>query len=79
MLDDYILEPENLDDAVHVFRDSIFEHFSEIKEPRCATKRVRHEVINILFMTLCAVLCGANNLKEVAEFVKVKSREKWFK
>lgn len=79
MSENHFIEPENLNDVVHVFRKSIFEHFSEVKDPRVATKRVKHQFLNILFMTLCAVLCGANNLKEVHTFVKVKSREKWFK
>lgn len=78
MPDDSILNSNNLDDHIHELQNSIFDHFSEVKDPRVTTKRVRHELINILFMTLCAVLCGANNLKEVAVFVNAKSRAQWF-
>lgn len=46
-----------------------------MSDPRILRSVVRHELINILFITLCAVLCGANKLKEVA--VYAKEREEW--
>lgn len=61
--------------SIEVFRDSIFESFSEIQDPRILNSSVHHDLGNILFMTLCAVLCGANTLKEVAAYAK--SRKKW--
>ena len=62
-------------ESIDVFRDSILESFSEVKDPRVLKSSVCHDLGNILFITLCAVLCGANNLKEVAAYAK--SRKKW--
>lgn len=64
------------EDSIEAFRKSIFESFSEVRDPRILGNAVRHELVHILFMTLCAILCGANKLKEVA--VYAKEREKWF-
>lgn len=62
--------------SLEVFRDSIFESFSEVRDPRLLTVSIRHELNNILFITLCATLCGANKMKEIATYGK--GREKWF-
>jgi hypothetical protein len=62
-------------ESIEVFRDSILESFSEVKDPRILKSNILHDLGNILFITLCAVLCGANNLKEVA--IYTKSRIKW--
>lgn len=61
--------------STEIFRDSIFESFSEVQDPRVLKPCVRHELCNILFITLCAVLCGANNLKEIAAYAK--GRKEW--
>jgi predicted transposase YbfD/YdcC len=61
--------------SIEVFRDSILESFSEVEDPRFLKSSVRHDLGNILFITLCAVLCGANNLKEISSYAK--SRIKW--
>jgi len=63
-------------DSVDVFRKSIFESFSEVNDPRNLTSAIRHELVHILFISLCAILCGANKVKEIA--VYAKEREKWF-
>lgn len=65
------------EDSVNTFRESIFESFSEVRDPRVLHSSIRHELLHILFITLCAVLCGANNLKEVA--IYAKERESWLK
>lgn len=62
-------------ESIDVFRDSILESFSEVKDPRVLISYVRHDLGNILFITVCAVLCGANNLKEITTYAK--SRKKW--
>lgn len=62
-------------ESIEMFRDSIFESFSEVQDPRILKASIRHNLFNILFITLCAVLCGANNLKEVAAYAK--GRKKW--
>ena len=63
--------------SIDAFRESIFESFSEVRDPRILGNAIRHELAHILFMTLSAVLCGANKLKEIA--VYAKEREEWFK
>lgn len=62
-------------ESSEVFRDSIFESFSEVQDPRVLKSCIRHELCNILFITICAVLCGANNLKEVTAYAK--GRKEW--
>jgi len=62
-------------ESIEVFRDSILESFSEVQDPRTLKSSIRHELSSILFIAVCAVLCGANNLKEVAAYAK--SRKKW--
>ncbi|HEY4831525.1 MAG TPA: ISAs1 family transposase [Waddliaceae bacterium] len=63
------------DTTFHAFKDSIFEAFSGTKDPRHASSQVCHLLSNVLVITLTGILCGANNLKEVAAFAK--SRQKW--
>jgi predicted transposase YbfD/YdcC len=62
-------------DSTDRFRDSILESFSEVGDPRILSACIRHDLGNIFFITLCATLCGANKIKEIAAFAK--SREKW--
>lgn len=59
--------------SIHAFRDSVFESFAEVDDPRVLAQSIRHKLIHILFMTLCAVLCGANNVKEIAIYAKERS------
>ena len=66
-------EPQN--SQVETFRNSIFSHFSQVEDQRDSNKPIKHELLNVLFITLCAVLCSANNLKEVAAYAK--RRKKW--
>ena len=61
--------------SIEVFRDSILESFSEVHDPRFLTAAIKHELGDMLFMTLCAILCGANNLKEIVTYAN--SRKKW--
>jgi hypothetical protein len=68
------MQNENCDEkkpsqqSIDIFRDSIFDSFAEVSDPRILKKSIRHEASNILFITLCAILCGANNLKEVETY-----------
>jgi predicted transposase YbfD/YdcC len=66
---------ESSEESIEVFRDSILKSFSEVKDPRFLKSSIRHDLGNILFITICAVLCGANNLKEITTYAK--SRLKW--
>ncbi len=41
-------------------------HFSQIKDPR-ASHSIDHLLIDIIVITLCATICGANDWEAVAE------------
>ena len=54
---------------------SILQHFSTITDPRIDRQK-KHQLQNIFFITLCAVICGADNWVAIEEFGKAK--EFWF-
>ena len=54
----------------------IIEHFSSLTDPRILLK-TRHKLIDIIVITLCAVLAGADEWTEIAEFGRIK--EQWFR
>jgi predicted transposase YbfD/YdcC len=55
---------------------SVKEHFSIISDPRILRK-TRHKLIDVIVITLCAVIAGADNWVEIAAYGKEK--EQWFK
>jgi len=50
---------------------SIIEHFSSITDPRLDRKK-RHKLIDIFFITLCGVICGADSWVAIEQFGKAK-------
>ncbi|MCB0156034.1 MAG: transposase family protein [Anaerolineae bacterium] len=46
---------------------TIKEHFGQVRDPRQPGK-VEHPLINIIFITICGVLCGANNWVAIEDF-----------
>ena len=46
---------------------SFLKHFSQVPDPRKDINR-QHLLIDILFITICAVLCGARGWSEIADF-----------
>jgi hypothetical protein len=50
--------------------------FSDITDIR-VDRTKRHKLLDIIGLTICAVLCGADNWVEVAEFRE--AREEWLK
>lgn len=46
---------------------TIHEAFGALKEPRQAWK-VEHPLVNLIFLTICGVLCGADNWTEIEAF-----------
>ena len=63
------------EEALGKFKESVFNSFADVKDPRIRRKRIEHSLPNILFITLCAVLCGADNLKQVGTWAE--AREEW--
>ena len=55
---------------------SIVELFGMLEDPRIGHAR-RHELLDIIVITLCAVICGADNWVEIEEFGKAKAD--WFR
>ena len=53
----------------------IAEHFGDLEDPRRGRAK-RHELLDIIVITLCAVICGADNWVEIEEFGKAK--REWF-
>jgi predicted transposase YbfD/YdcC len=48
---------------------SLFEHFSIIKDPRQSWK-IEHKLFDILLLTVCAVIAGAEGWEDIEEFGK---------
>ena len=55
---------------------SIVEHFGDVEDPR-VEYLVEHKLIDIITIGLCAVIAGADNWTEVAQYGQEK--EAWFK
>ena len=54
----------------------IIDHFSSLNDPRIQLK-TRHKLIDIIVITICAVICGADDWTEVFDYGKAK--EDWLK
>jgi predicted transposase YbfD/YdcC len=50
---------------------SILEHFAELPDPRREHRRI-HQLDEIVFMAICAVLCGAESWQEIADYAESK-------
>ena len=55
---------------------SIVERFAALDDPRTGNAK-RHQLLDIIVIALCAVICGADNSVEIEEFGK--AREEWFR
>ena len=51
--------------------EKIIAKFSVIEEFRCECD-VKHKLVNILILIMCAVLCGIESIKSIAEYGKSK-------
>lgn len=58
-------------DTQKTTRYSLIEHFQDIPDPRIERNR-DHPLINILFIALCAMLCGAEDFVAFEEFGNAK-------
>jgi predicted transposase YbfD/YdcC len=54
----------------------IEKHFGALKDPR-SPSRIEHKLIDILIMTICATICGANDWEAIAEYGRTK--QDWLK
>jgi predicted transposase YbfD/YdcC len=62
----------NQEDSV-ALKKSLKEHFGELEDYR-RQNSVAHLLLDILFITICAVISGANDLKAVAVYAQRKQR-----
>lgn len=69
MSDDSI-ESTSLEQA-RIFHKSIEEHFSQVKDYR-RKRAIRHRLSHILFIAICGITSGCNNLKAVIEYAQTK-------
>ena len=54
---------------------SLLEQLKKVPDPRIERTR-RHELMDMLVIALCAVICGADNWVDVVQFGKAKRA--WF-
>lgn len=59
------------------FAKEAIEEFEKRSASHKFGEEADHKLIDLLYMVLCAVICGAQTLPEVVNFIE--SREKWFK
>ena len=52
----------------------IREHFANLTDPRCAN--ARHQLLDILVIAICAVLCGAEGWEDIEEYGEAQAE--WF-
>lgn len=55
---------------------SIVEHFSKVKDPRI-NRTIKHELMDIIIIAICAVICGADSWVDIENFGNQKI--KWLK
>ena len=53
-----------------MFMKSLYNHFEILEDPRDMRGK-RHELINILIMTIYGILCGYTDFTNLADFLKV--------
>lgn len=57
--------------------NQFLQHFSIIRDPRKDTHNKRHKLMDILVLTILAVICGADGWVDVELFGK--SKDEWLK
>jgi len=70
------MTPEEIEENAYLIKESIEEHFGSIKDSRRACS-ISHRLENIIFITICAILCTANDLKGITMYAEGK--EEWLK
>lgn len=55
---------------------SLLDHFSDLEDPRWDRYKL-HRFTDLLFITICAVICGADGWEDVEDFARAK--EHWLR
>lgn len=58
------------------FKNPLLRHLSIIEDPRSG-ENSRHDFLEILFITVCAVICGCENWSEIEDYAVAK--EEWLR
>lgn len=56
---------------------AIFEHFGGLPDPRTKEHKIEHKLIDIVFITIAAVICGAEDWYDVEDYGE--ANEEWLK
>lgn len=67
---------EEIEKAGSSIKAAVDRHFGDLTDPRRAGS-TRHRLLDVMFITLCAMLCGANDLDAIVVYAKEK--ETWLK
>jgi len=59
-----------------ILSKSIEEIFSSLEDPRRETENKRHKLLDILVISICACVCGANDFVGIERFGRAKVE--WF-
>jgi predicted transposase YbfD/YdcC len=54
-----------------LFGGSLVDHFGSLSDPRVSRTR-KHKLVDILFIALCAMICGADTFKDIALWGRCK-------
>ena len=65
-----------IENAIHLIKDTVVKHFGQLTDPR-RVNSTTYSLVGIIFITICAVLCGAEDLEDVATFAQEK--QDWLK
>ena len=65
-----------VDDSQNAISMGFIEYFKLIEDPRQSSK-TSHSLLEIIFISVCAYICGANSWDGVFEFAK--TREGWLR
>lgn len=52
--------------------DTLFEHFSDIRDPRIHNHNFRHNIFDMLVIAVLATICGADSWVEIERFGEAK-------
>lgn len=62
---------ERVDDSTKAISSSFIEYFAMLEDAR-ASKKTGHPLLEIIFTTVCAYICGANSWEGVLEFDRAR-------
>lgn len=69
-------QPEWTDDSCHAISLGFIEYFKLLEDPQ-NSRRTSHSLLEVIFISICAYICGANSWDGVYEFAL--TREAWLR